>query len=378
MPKREVSRSISQPVQLMLWGKAAGRCEFEGCNKSLWQSDVTKEQVNIAQKAHIWAFSPDGPRGNAGIEQDEINDINNLMLVCHQCHRLIDQDKKGNRYSTELLHQMKLKHEQRIELVTAIAPEKSSHVLLYGANVGSQSSVITYRKAANAMMPEFYPAESSAIELGLQRSPIDDDKDGYWELEKRVLEEQFDNLVAPRLSNGDIKHLSVFALAPQPLLILLGSILTDITAAEVYQLHREPPTWSWLDSDNQVNYEISKPSQVASIAALNISLSAVIDNSRIKNVLGDKVSIWTLTIETPHNDFLQARSHVREFRRVFRQLLDTIKSKHGHDEILHIFPAMPVSIAVEVGRTRMPKADMKFSLYDEVKSRGGFVHAFNI
>ena len=233
MPKREVSRSISQPVQLMLWGKAAGRCEFEGCNKSLWQSDVTKEQVNIAQKAHIWAFSPDGPRGNAGIEQDEINDINNLMLVCHQCHRLIDQDKKGNRYSTELLHQMKLKHEQRIELVTAIAPEKSSHVLLYGANVGSQSSVITYRKAANAMMPEFYPAESSAIELGLQRSPIDDDKDGYWELEKRVLEEQFDNLVAPRLSNGDIKHLSVFALAPQPLLILLGSILTDITAAEV-------------------------------------------------------------------------------------------------------------------------------------------------
>ena len=58
----EVTRHIRGDVQNMLWGKAAGRCEFNGCNKPLWKSSVTQEQVNIAQKAHIYAFSSDGPR----------------------------------------------------------------------------------------------------------------------------------------------------------------------------------------------------------------------------------------------------------------------------------------------------------------------------
>ena len=55
MPK-DVTRHISLPVQRMLWGKAAGRCEFAGCNQPLWKSPVTQEQVNIAENAHIYSF----------------------------------------------------------------------------------------------------------------------------------------------------------------------------------------------------------------------------------------------------------------------------------------------------------------------------------
>ena len=41
----------------------------------------------------------------------------------------------------------------------------------------------------------------------------------------------------------EIEHLSVFALGPIPLLVELGSLLGDITPADVYQLHREPAGW---------------------------------------------------------------------------------------------------------------------------------------
>ena len=51
------ARSISATVQSMLWGRAAGRCEFAGCNKSVSMSDVTLEDANMAEKAHIRAFS---------------------------------------------------------------------------------------------------------------------------------------------------------------------------------------------------------------------------------------------------------------------------------------------------------------------------------
>jgi hypothetical protein len=33
-----------------------------------------------------------------------LNDVGNLMLMCHDCHKTIDQDKDGSKYSASLLH----------------------------------------------------------------------------------------------------------------------------------------------------------------------------------------------------------------------------------------------------------------------------------
>src|SRR5437773_6657902 len=126
MKLNEVTRHITTPIQCMLWGKAAGRCEFAGCNKPLWKSSVTQEQVNLAQKAHIYSVSNDGPRGNRGISKHQLNKLENLMLVCHGCHRKIDARKDGGRYATALLQRMKASHEQRIERVSSIAANKRS------------------------------------------------------------------------------------------------------------------------------------------------------------------------------------------------------------------------------------------------------------
>ena len=43
-----------------------------------------------------------------------------------------------------------------------------------------------------------------------------------------------------------------------------------------------------------------------------------------------------------------------------------------------IFPVMPVSLAVELGRVRMPKAEPRWEIFDEHQARGGFVHALTI
>jgi hypothetical protein len=59
-------------------------------------------------------------------------------------------------------------------------------------------------------------------------------------------------------------------------------------------------------------------------------------------------------------------------------LLDQIKAAHGQNTPLHIFPAMPVSLSVELGRIRMPKADMPWILYDQIANRGGFVPTLSI
>jgi len=374
----KLSRSISEPVKMMLWGKAAGRCEFAGCNKPLWKSGVTREQVNIAQKAHIWAFSPDGPRGNEGVPLSFLNHIDNLMLVCHECHRLIDQDGNGEKYSAQILQHMKTEHERRIELSTSIAPEMHSNILMYGANIGEQHSPITFTKAANALFPHRYPASAAPITLGLKGSPFQDNTSLYWQSEKKALEDNFDRLVRPLIRDGHIEHLSVFALAPQPLLIRLGSLLTDIPSADIYQLHREPASWSWKPNAEPVNFIVDEPQEITPKVAINFSLSASIAHSRIHSVLGEDISIWTITTENPHNDCIQSQEDLSVFRKTMRQVYEQIKLAHGENCCLHVFPAVPVSVAVEIGRVRMPKTAINLHLYDEQQSRGGFVHAFDI
>ena len=61
---------IPRPVESMLWGRAAGRCEFRGCNRPVYKSGVTQEAVNVAEKAHIRAFSKAGPRGGPAGDGD--------------------------------------------------------------------------------------------------------------------------------------------------------------------------------------------------------------------------------------------------------------------------------------------------------------------
>jgi hypothetical protein len=372
------SRQIKDFVQTALWGASAGRCQFAGCNKPLSYHHVTKEEVNVAQKAHIYAFSESGPRGNDGIEVENLNSIENLLLACHGCHKLIDDSSYLERYTVEELHRMKKAHERRIELVTGIDINKQSHVLLFGANIGTQNPVLEFKAAASAMFPDYFPADRSAIELGFGVNDFEDHEREFWFFEKSALEKSFDKRVKPLLQSGEIKHLSIFGLAPQPLLIQLGTLLVDIAGVEVYQRLREPATWKWQNDNEVENFDVIEPAISSDIIAINLSISATIDNARIHSVLGEKVAIYTVTVPTPHNDIIRSKTQLKHFRQTLRKLLDSIKLNNPNATCLNVFPAMPVSCAIEFGRINMPKADLPLSIFDEQRGQGGFVHTFNI
>ena len=44
---------IPKNVQSLLWLRAGGRCEFRGCNKILYEDNVTRDPVNESNIAHI-------------------------------------------------------------------------------------------------------------------------------------------------------------------------------------------------------------------------------------------------------------------------------------------------------------------------------------
>ena len=370
--------SIPEKVKCFLWGKAAGRCEYRGCNKKLFEDPIKKRPHNIGYHAHIIASSENGPRGHKELSDALGKDISNIMLLCDSCHRRIDQTEKIA-HGINILKEMKLEHEQRIELLGEIQEDSASHILLYGANIGNHHSPLNYDNAAFALSKnKYYPAEDKAIELSLKNSCFKDHDLSFWNIEVKHLRSIFDKKVKPYLEDGSIKILSVFALAPQPLLIELGRLLGDIYTIQTYQLSREPKGWAWQNKSVENSYKIIRPPTASKIVALNMSLSATITNERIKKILGNNVSIWTITHDNPNNDFIKTENQVENFRKEMRKLFDEIKKCHGQGIPVHVFPAIPVSLAVDMGRVWMPKADSPLIIYDQNNQAKSFIKVHTI
>ena len=313
-----------------------------------------------------------------GISDEEINSHANLMLVCHACHRTIDQDEAGVKYTPELLRRWKADHERRVELATAIDPNKKSHVVLYGANVGDQSSPLSYGSTAGALLYDRYPADDRAIELGMINSSWRDDDPDFWRAEQQHLYRLYEQRIAERLDSREIEHISLFAFAPQPLLVFLGTLLTDIPACEVFQLLKEPKGWHWQAHEHPLGLTLQRPASLTGPPALVLALSGTIVDERIRVAMNNDVSIWRVTVPRPHNDLLRSREQLAEFRQFIRPAMDDIKATHGQTALLHIFPATPIAVAVELGRIRQPKADLRWRVYDQVNKLGGFVPAIDI
>ncbi len=162
------------------------------------------------------------------------------------------------------------------------------------------------------------------------------------------------------------------------MLIYLGYLLSDIPAAEVYQLHRSPPDWVWGNNREKAEYRLTRAEKKRSDIALILSLSQKIDPMKIIEVIGKDIPLWTITIDEPNNEFLNNRKQLEEFRILFKKILSEIKYNHGDTATIHVFPAVPVSVAIEIGRDRLPKVDLPMIIYDYNKKRGGFVKALHI
>lgn len=360
------ARYVRINIRTELWGRAAGRCQFNGCNKILYRSSVTKEPGNFSDEAHIYAFSEHGPRGHDKMQanNDYLNIIDNLLLVCKSCHYNIDKNK-GKGYSVELLQKWKKEHEDRVAIVTGIEPNKRSHVIFYEGKIGEHTTKIHQEEARIAMFPDRYPVTDSQISLSMTSSQ-EDNTMAFWETESEHLHTVFQQKVLSLIERTPDVHFSLFALAPMPLLIQLGTLFSDKINVDVYQRFREPIGWKWQEFPEGFDFILKSPPSFNGPPSLIISLSDIIPHERAKSVVGENTSIWELTVNSKFigNDNIRSKEQLFMFRRSVRELMVKIKKKHGDRTPLHIFPAMAVSTSVEMGRVRMPKADMPWIIYD--------------
>lgn len=370
--------SVSNKTRCVVWARAAGRCQFPSCNKLLIGDLIAgNNDMNTGYIAHIVAETAGGPRGDSIRSPLLADDPSNLLLLCDAHHRLIDREELVN-YSEDRLLQIKSDCENRIEVLTDITPDKASHIIRYGSTIGQNESAISFSKCREAMTPHFYPANRQPIDLSMSGVDLSESDSNFYQFQAKNLRRQFEAKVKGRLESQEINHFSIFALAPIPLLIELGRLISDISPANVYQLHREPAGWRWAENGAKLQLSTTKPQTIKSKIAFKIGISAHITDERVFSTLGDDVSIWSIESAYPHNDCMRYADDLSEYRSLIRKTLNEIKLIHGENTEIHVFPAIPVSAAIELGRIWMPKADLALAIFDQDRQSGEFIERLKI
>jgi hypothetical protein len=371
-------RSIPHPQALFLWVHAGGRCEFPGCNKYLLQHSVTRTAGNFGQLAHIVAFNEAGPRGKSRLRPLDINDIANLMLLCPECHVLIDKHPLD--YPVTLLREYKRQHEANVYYATGVKRSQKTAIVCLLAPINGQKVSIPMAQIHKAILP-MHPLEKPFCHIDLNEQYVIGKEPEFIASARKIIKAQVDDFKY-RSPGERIEHVSVFGLAPIPLLVLLGRRLGSTVPADIFHHHHDKDNWTWKTRGRQITFEhccVRQGTDPACVALL-LNVSGTVSLSMLPADFGEGFSIYEIVPRevAPSTNCIRTREHLECFKQAYEDFLRDLRRTHDRLEAIHLFPAVPPPIAIACGRELMPKVDPVLRVYDFDKTQGGFQFALEV
>jgi hypothetical protein len=172
--------------------------------------------------------------------------------------------------------------------------------------------------------------------------------------QKEVLEE------ALARSKDLLPRFAVFSLAPIPLAIHLGYVLSDRVEVRLFQYDRDRSTWRWQegqrgDADFIVQGIPETPTEEPLDVVVRVSLSATIARADTREVVpGDAVEV-DIRVGAPDVTWLRDAEQLVEFGQVFRGVLGDIARAVPNARTVHLFYAGPTGGAITIGRAINPR-----------------------
>lgn len=249
-----------------------------------------------------------------------------------------------------------------------------THVLQVVAPIGDHRPSIADDEIRHAVAPRVPIDEGLSLAL--------DHPDGtatLYEQGAALISQKVAGFLEHRVGTSATKHLSIFGFAPMPLLMRLGRTIGDKHPAEVYERHRHTDSWRWDDEGSKLEWSASFPDCVTPgrPVALLLSVSATVTPAGVREALGGDFEAIELGLPQPQRapNVVRTRTQLREFAEAWRATLNRIKDLYDPPE-LHLFPAAPLSVCIELGRRLLPKADPNIVVYD--RFGGGYVRALSL
>ena len=98
---------IKESTAKKLFALSRTHCARPECNIRL----VLENGVNLGEMCHIEGEKPHSARYNSDMDDEQRRDISNLLIMCNNCHTIIDNDVEN--YTVQKLKEIKKNHESK-------------------------------------------------------------------------------------------------------------------------------------------------------------------------------------------------------------------------------------------------------------------------
>lgn len=100
--------SISDKTRKILWGRSGNLCAI--CkHKLVVEATLEDAESVVGEECHINSSKENGPRHDYSYPTDQLDDYENLILLCRIHHKMVDDQSET--YTAEILRQMRANHE---------------------------------------------------------------------------------------------------------------------------------------------------------------------------------------------------------------------------------------------------------------------------
>lgn len=347
---------IKESVRNALWARTAGRCTI--CNRRLLGDHRTYlHSVLLAELAHnIGATGGDGsPRSmdNDGVDDTEAEE--NLLLLCHDCHKIIDDPNHIDFFPPEKLRQVKESFERRIEMVTENGGLTRTAALRVGCVIRGALAMASRREIAETLLAVNYLGLVETQRSGDFTCRISGSTGGrgFWDAAQQSIDDTMTQ-VRQAIDSGDVEHVSVFAIGPVPLLVYLGWHLGDKTPTRLFQKQRDQFVgWSWSDQGGPVEFEVTSSDGDASAedVVLVCSLTSEVNREALPDALDGCPVIEVRPVGTsPRPTLLAHEQSLLNFGEQWRVALATAEAQFPNAKHWHTVASAPVTASIEAGR----------------------------
>ena len=344
-----------------LFAESGNRCNFPDCNQLLFPKNEDGTYTKLAELCHIIASSPDGPRGNLTLSRLKREDLENIILLCRNCHKKIDDNPSA--FTVERLKDMKENHIKWVNERLAFHNELNWTLLIHAGNINGKGLVKIDEDIIFKEFLGFYTLSN------VEKLLVDEylTKTGNWAQYITKQEEWWKKYQESKTKPQKLVICSINFIS---LVIHLGFLIHDTFISEIFQFDRFRESWKWQELNDKVNSKntlninnpIEESSNISEIA-LSISISGLIKDKDIFKTLGE-IPIIKITVAKPNRSWLEYKEQLIQFHKVFLKLLDKITNNFSNIKKIHLFFTGPTPMAFKIGASINPNIHPQFVLYN--------------
>lgn len=369
--KRPRGKQPSVATQRAVWARSGGICTRPTCGAVLYEDPLLLKPRAFGELAHNVAASPDGPRGDNTRSPVLSDDPDNLILFCPSCHSLVDKAGWEVDYPEALLSQWKARHEAVIRMAGVNSHGRLALGVRYLGVIGRQLIGSAGGTMPAAALQSQLVLTQAPYDLKLDASVYAPQSPAYWQ---HVVAQVRQQLALLQTQQPGPAAIALFGLADMPALMALGFGLGHAIEVHPFQWDPHAKSWEFPEPDAPaIEFQITWPDEWAGPIALVLSLSGDISRDRVLQAFpGQAPAIVHVTVDGPRRDLVRSRATIIAFGLALARVIERLEVQLPRSTPVHVFPAMPASLAMAFGMAVKPKVSLPFQIHDAEGPGGPF------